>query len=40
MLTGVVFTRRIAGTAAEPDWARRAVDVVWSAMGSGSPNPG
>lgn len=34
MLAGSVFARRVAGTPSSPGWAERAVDVVWSAMGT------
>ena len=36
MLVGSVFARRVAGTAAGPAWAERAVDTVWTGMGTGS----
>ena len=31
MLTGSVLARRVSGTESPPDWARRAVDMIWSA---------
>jgi AcrR family transcriptional regulator len=33
MLTGSVFTRRMAGQVSEPGWAERAVDAIWKGMG-------
>jgi AcrR family transcriptional regulator len=32
MLTGSVLARRVSGTESPPDWARRAVDMIWSAQ--------
>lgn len=29
MLTGSVLARRVNGTASPPDWARRAIDMIW-----------
>jgi AcrR family transcriptional regulator len=29
MLAGSVFARRVSGTASAPDWARRAVEMIW-----------
>jgi AcrR family transcriptional regulator len=29
MLAGSVFARRVIGTPSTPDWARRAVDMIW-----------
>jgi AcrR family transcriptional regulator len=29
MLTGSVLARRISGSPSPPDWARRAVDLIW-----------
>jgi AcrR family transcriptional regulator len=39
MLTGSVFARRLAGMTATPGWAERAVDAVWSGMGTPAPAP-
>jgi AcrR family transcriptional regulator len=33
MLTGSVFARRIAGITSPPDWAARAVDIIFAGMG-------
>jgi AcrR family transcriptional regulator len=33
MLSGSVFHRRVAGVAADPGWAERAVDAIWLGMG-------
>ncbi|HXA31886.1 MAG TPA: TetR/AcrR family transcriptional regulator [Acidimicrobiales bacterium] len=33
MLSGSVFHRRVAGVAADPGWAERAVDAIWQGMG-------
>ena len=30
MLTGSVLARRVSGTPSPPDWARRAVELIWS----------
>jgi AcrR family transcriptional regulator len=30
MLSGSVFARRVSGTQSPPDWARRAVAMIWS----------
>jgi AcrR family transcriptional regulator len=35
MLTGSVFTRRVAGQASTPEWAERAVETIWKGMGPG-----
>jgi hypothetical protein len=29
MLTGSVLARRVNGTPSPPDWARRAIDMIW-----------
>jgi AcrR family transcriptional regulator len=34
MLMGSVFSRRVAGQPSEPGWAVRAVDTIWTGMGS------
>ena len=34
MLTGSVFARRVAGQPSVPGWAERAVDTVWTGMGT------
>jgi hypothetical protein len=34
MLAGSVFARRVAGTPSSPGWAERAVDTVWSGLGT------
>lgn len=34
MLSGSVFARRLAGMSATSGWAERAVDTVWSGMGT------
>jgi AcrR family transcriptional regulator len=36
MLTGSVLARRVSGTPSPPDWARRAVDVIWRQRRSGA----
>jgi AcrR family transcriptional regulator len=36
MLVGSVFSRRVAGTPATPGWAERAVDTIWTGMGTGA----
>jgi AcrR family transcriptional regulator len=33
MLTGSVFTRRVAGQPSTPEWAERAVETIWKGMG-------
>jgi AcrR family transcriptional regulator len=35
MLTGSVLARRVSGSPSPPDWARRAVDVIWGQRRSG-----
>ncbi len=34
MMVGSVFARRMAGAPSTPGWAERAVDAVWTGMGS------
>jgi AcrR family transcriptional regulator len=34
MLTGSVFARRVAGEPTQPGWAERAVDTIWTGMGT------
>jgi hypothetical protein len=34
MLAGSVFARRVAGVSSTPGWAERAVDMVWTGMGT------
>jgi AcrR family transcriptional regulator len=36
MLVGSVFSSRVAGTPATPGWAERAVDTIWTGMGTGA----
>ena len=35
-ITGSVLARRVSGTPSPPDWARRAVDVIWAKGASGA----
>jgi len=34
MLIGSVLARRVSGNPSPPDWARRAVDMIWSSSGT------
>jgi len=39
MLAGSVFARRVTGTPSPPDWARRAVEMIWRISGTATRRP-